>query len=211
MFNLYTKSSSKKVILYFLASLLLIGGVIVLYIFKLINETVFTIGLFVLLMISSTFTSTLIQRRVQKRIENKKKGILYTVLHEVEFNNPLKRIKTNYGKVDLFLEDKCLYSLITVRDVEAFFSEDQQQVKFNVDQKKYDKLVQFYIFNVKDSSLFRKISILNYQAKNFYVGSFILDDINKEIYQTDYIEPNDEYKGLYENFIKLLSLEKKAQ
>lgn len=211
MFNLYTKSSSKKVILYFLASLLLIGGVIVLYIFKLINETVFTIGLFILLMISSTFTSTLIQRRVQKRIENKKKGILYTVLHEVEFNNPLKRIKTNYGKVDLFLEDKCLYSLITVRDVEAFFSEDQQQVKFNVDQKKYDKLVQFYIFNVKDSSLFRKISILNYQAKNFYVGSFILDDINKEIYQTDYIEPNDEYKGLYENFIKLLSLEKKAQ
>ena len=211
MFNLYTKSSSKRVILYFLASLLLIGGVIVLYIFKLINETVFTIGLFILLMISSTFTSTLIQRRVQKRIENKKKGILYTVLHEVEFNNPLKRIKTNYGKVDLFLEDKCLYSLITVRDVEAFFSEDQQQVKFNVDQKKYDKLVQFYIFNVKDSSLFRKISILNYQAKNFYVGSFILDDINKEIYQTDYIEPNEEYKGLYENFIKLLSLEKKAQ
>ena len=59
--------------------------------------------------------------------------------------------------------------------------------------------------------MFRKISILNYQAKNFYVGSFILDDINKEIYQTDYIEPNDEYKGLYENFIKLLSLEKKAQ
>ena len=206
MFNLYAKTSSKRVLLYFLASLLLMGGVIVLYIFRLISETFFTIGLFILLMISSTFTSTLIQRRVQKKMENKKKGITYTALKGVGFNNPLKRIKTNYGKVDLYLEERCLYSLIVVRDAESFFSEDQQQVKFNIDQNKYDKLIQFYIFDIKDISLFRKISIINYQAKNFYVGSFISDEVNKEIYQTDYIEPNEDYKEVYTKFIELLNL-----
>ena len=206
MLNLFGKLTTKKTILFSIILFILMAGVVVLYIFRLINELVFTISLFILIMLFSSLTSSIIHKRVQKRLENKKKGKPYTVINPVEFNNPLKRIKTNYGKVDLYLEDKVFYSLIIVRDSDAFFSENQQQIKFNIDQKKYDKLIQFYIFGEKDINLFRKISIINYQAKNFYVGSFILDDTNKVFYQTDYIEPNEDYKEIYDNFIKLLNI-----
>ena len=108
--------------------------------------------------------------------------------------------------LDLYLEDKALYSLIKVNDVELFFSEDQQQIKFNIDKKKYDKLIQFYIFDTKDESLFRKISILNYQSKTFYVGSFIVNEISKTIYQTDNVKPNDEYQNLYNHFLELINV-----
>ena len=78
----------------------------------------------------------------------------------------------------------------------------------NVDKNKYDKLIQFYIFNEKDYNYFRKISIVNYQSKNFYVGSFIYDELDKTIYQSDNVARNDEYKEIYNNFFELLNIKK---
>ena len=139
-------------------------------------------------------------------MEDKKKSKIYYYSSELAFNKPLKTIKANYGNVDLYLENKILYVLVTVNDAQIFFSEDQQQVKYNVDTKKYDNLIQFYIFDVKDYEYFRKISIVNYQADKFYVGSFIKDDSNKTIYQSDNVKRNELYEPIYNNFLKLINV-----
>lgn len=208
MFNIFRNLSNKKIILLAVVTFVVSAGVVVLYaLTDILNETAFMIILFILVMIFSTFTSTLMQRSIEKRMDNKKKGQKYNY-KDLTFDKPYKTIKANFGDLELQLLDKTLYVLIKVKDTDAFFSEDQQQVKYGVDKKKFDHLVQFYIFEEKDSALFRKISILNYQAKNFYVGSFIYSDIEKTIYQTDKVLPNEEYQKLYDKFFELISIEK---
>ena len=93
-----------------------------------------------------------------------------------------------------------------VTDAETFFSNDQQQVKYNVDTKKYNRLIQFYLFDVKDYDYFRKISIINYQSDKFYVASFIVDDESKTIYQSDNVARNEEYEPIYKEFLKLINV-----
>ena len=199
------KYSNKQIVLLLILDFILGAGVITLYLFKLIPEVVFIIGLFILLMIFSTFSSALMQRKLLKKMNEKKKGMPIKYSNELEIPNPLKEFKLNYGKVELYLEDKVLYSLIKVDDPIIFFSEEQQKQTYNIDSKKYNKAVQFYIFDTADDNLFRKISIFNYQAKNFYVGSFIIDKYEKVFYQTDKVEPNEEYKKFYDKFVKLIT------
>lgn len=206
MLNIFKNLTTKKKLIISGVIFLLMAGVVTLYVFELINDTLFTIGLFILLMIFTTITSSIIQNRMQKRLENKKKGKPYTFSDSFKLKNITKQIKTDYGTIDLYLENRVLYSLIMINEGESFF-DSQHQVKFDIDQKKYNKLIQFYVFDKKDENLFRKISIINYQAKNFYVGSFIIDNLNNTIYQTDKVIPNEEYKKVFDNFIKLLELE----
>lgn len=198
------KYSNKQIVLFLILDFILGCSVLVLYIFKLIPEVVFIVGLFILLMVFSTFSSALMQRKLLKKMNNKKKGQNIKFTDKLEFKNPLKEFKLNYGKVELYLENKVLYSLIKVEDPVIFFSDEQQKSSFNIDSKKYNKAIQFYIFDTLDDNLFRKISIFNYQAKNFYVASFIVDYNEKVFYQTDNVKPNEEYKELYQNFIKLI-------
>lgn len=199
------KYTNKQLILFLILDFLLGGLVLVLYIFRLIPEVVFIVGLFILLMIFSTFSSALMQRRIVKKMNNKKRGQDINFSNNLEFKNPLKELKLNYGKVELYLDNKVLYSLIKVDDPYLFFSEDSQKTTYNIDSKKYNKAVQFYIFDTLDENLYRKISIFNYQAKNFYVASFIVDYNKKIIYQTDNVKPNEEYQNLYDNFINLIT------
>jgi hypothetical protein len=150
----------------------------------------------------------MINRRIQKKMIDKKKSKVYPYSGQLEFEKSLKSLKANYGTVNLYLENKVLYVLIKVKDADIFFSEEQQQIKYNVDKNKYNKLIQFYIFDDKDSEYFRKISVINYQSKNFYVGSFINNEINKTIYQSDNVERNEDYQAVYDNFLKLLNINK---
>lgn len=200
------KYSNKQLLLFLVLDFLLGCSVLILYIFKLIPEVVFIVGLFILLMVFSTISSALMQRKLLKKMNNKKRGQNINFSTELEFKNPLKEFKLNYGKVELYLENKVLYSLIKVEDPVIFFSDEQQKQTYNIDSKKYNKAIQFYIFDTLDDNLFRKISIFNYQAKNFYVASFIIDYNEKVFYQTDNVKPNEEYKDLYDNFIKLITL-----
>ena len=206
MLNLFNKLTTKKILIYCGILLLIMLGVIVLYVYNLLPETAFTIIFFLLIITFSSLTSTIINRRIEKKMTDKKKSEIYSVAGELEFDKSLKSLKANYGTADLYLENKALYVLIKINDAEVFFSEEQQQLKYNVDKNKYDKLIQFYIFNEKDYNYFRKISVINYQSKNFYVGSFIFNDINKTIYQSDNVERNEEYKAIYENFLKLINV-----
>ena len=206
MLNIFNKLSNKKILLISGLLILLMVGVVLLFTFNVITETVFTIIFFILIILFTSLTSTLIQRRIQKRMEDKKKGKMYSYSSELAFDKPLKSLKANYGNVDLYLENKTLYVLITVNDAQIFFSEEQQQVKYNVDTKKYDNLIQFYIFDNKDYEYFRKISIVNYQADKFYVGSFIKDEENKTIYQSDNVKRNELYESIYNKFLKLINV-----
>ena len=205
MLNLFKGLSKKKIILISGLLLVLMVGIVVLYAFKLIDDTIFFIGMFLLVMAFSTLTSELWQRHFQKKLDDKKKGKVYTFSDELKFANTFKKIKSNFGTIELFIENKTLYTLVMIENAEEFFA-SEQQVKYNVDKKKDDKLIQFYVFDQKDYALFRKISILNYQAKNFYVASFIANTLEKTIYQTDKVEPNEEYKGIYQNFLKLINV-----
>ena len=208
MFNLFKNLSNKLIVILAIVTFVLSGGVVLLYAFTdILDSTAFTIILFVLLMIFTSFTSTLINRSMDKRMDNKRKGPKLNY-KELCLKSPDKTIKANFGNLELQVVDKVLYVLIKVSDVDSFFSEDQQQIKYGIDKKKFNKLVQFYVFDEKNSALFRKISILNYQAKNFYVGSFMYNDKEKTIYQTDKVLPNEEYQKLYDNFLELLSITK---
>ena len=179
MFNKLEKLSKKKIILISVGLILLMGLTTVLYIYKFLNETVFTIVLFLLLITFSTFTSTLFQRHLNKKMEDKKKGEKLKITRPISFINPLKQLKANFGEVQLYLKDKVLYSLILVNDTNVFFSEDQQQVKYNIDKKKYDKMIQFYLFDIKDYNSFRKISILNYQSKILIIRKMMIAQLKK--------------------------------
>jgi hypothetical protein len=156
----------------------------------------------------STFTSQLWQRHFQKKLDNKRKGKVYTYSQELELENPLKHLKANYGTIDLYLENKTLYSLFHIKDGALFFSEEQEAVKFKVDPKKYDKAIQFYMFDKSNIDLYRKISILNYQAEKFYVASFIVDFVNKNLYQTDEVKRTEIYEKVFEDFLNLIGIKK---
>ena len=206
MFNLF-KNLSKKQILFICGGLLLLMvGVIVLYIFNLITETFFTVGLFLLIIFFTSLTSSLIQRKIEKKLEDKKKGKIHKFEGNLSFDKPLKVLKSNYGNVEVYVADKVLYALVKVESAEIFFSEEQQQVKYNVDTKKYNKLIQFYLFDVNDYAYFRKISIINYQSDKFYVASFIADYELKTIYQSDDVKRNAEYEPIYNEFLKLINI-----
>ena len=79
MLNLFKSLSNKKIILISILLLLLMAGVVVLYAFNLLNEPIFLVLMFVLLMTFSTFTSQLWQRHFQKKLDNKRKGKVYTL------------------------------------------------------------------------------------------------------------------------------------
>ena len=206
MLNLFNRFTNKKILLISGGLILLMIGVIVLYIYNLISETIFTILLFVLIMSFTTLTSELVQRKVRKRLEDKKKGKVLTFEDEIEFSKPLKTLSANYGSVSLYLEEKVLYALIKINDAETFFSKEQQQIKYNIDAKKYNKLIQFYIFDNKDYDFFRQITIINYQSDKFYVGSFICDKETKTIYQSDNVKRNEEYEPIYNHFLELINI-----
>ena len=206
MFNLFNRLTKKQILLVCGILLVLMAGVIALYVFELISETIFTILLFILVIVFTSLTSTLIQRKIEKKMEDKKKGKVLSYEGKLSFSKPLKTLKTNYGDVELYLSNTVLYALIHVDSAEVFFSEEQQQVKYNVDTKKYNKLIQFYIFSSKDYQYFRKISIINYQAEKFYVASFIADDMTKTIYQSDNVKRNEEYEPIYNEFLKLINV-----
>ena len=71
MLNLFGKLTIKKTILFSIILFILMAGVVVLYIFRLINELVFTISLFILIMLFSSLTSSIIHKRVQKQEKRK--------------------------------------------------------------------------------------------------------------------------------------------
>ena len=153
MFNLFKSFSAKKILLFCGIILLLMVGVIILYIYRLLPETAFTIIFFLLIIVFSSLTSTLVNRRIEKKMYDKKKSEVYSVTSDLEFSRSLKTLKANFGTIDLYLENKVLYVLIKVNDADVFFSEEQQQVKYNVDKNKYDKLIQFdYIDYIAYSS-----------------------------------------------------------
>lgn len=206
MFNLFNRLTKKQIQLVCGILLVLMVGVIALYVFELISETIFTILLFILVIVFTSLTSTLIQRKIEKKMEDKKKGKVLSYEGKLSFSKTLKTLKTNYGDVELYLSNMVLYALIHVDSAEVFFSEEQQQVKYNVDTKKYNKLIQFYIFSSKDYHYFRKISIINYQAEKFYVASFIVDEETKTIYQSDNVKRNEEYEPIYNEFLKLINV-----
>lgn len=204
---MFNKLSNKTIWILLGVDLILAIGVIVLYFYKLFNETIFVILLFVILITFSTLSSTLMQRSLTKKMENKRKGKPYYYQNEeIILDKPLKEFKANYGKIELYLEDRVLYSLIKVTDANVFFSDSQQEIKYNVGEKKYDRAVQFYLFYTNESNLFRKISVFNYQAKNFYIASFIVDEKIKSLYQTDNVKPNEDFQKNYDRFIELLKV-----
>ena len=67
MLNLFNKFSNKKILLISALLLLLMVGVVVLYIFHLLSETIFTVLLFILVMAFTTLTSELFQRKLRIR------------------------------------------------------------------------------------------------------------------------------------------------
>ena len=68
MFNLFSKLMKKQILLICGILLLLMVGVITLYIFNLISETIFTVLLFILIIVFTSLTSTLIQRKIESRM-----------------------------------------------------------------------------------------------------------------------------------------------
>ena len=55
-------------------------------------------------------------------------------------------------------------------------------------------------------NIYKKISIINYQADNFYVGSFIYSSENNTLFQTEYIKPNEKYELIYQKFLQLVNI-----
>lgn len=208
MLNMFSKLSNKVVYLILGGLALISAGVVFLYIYKIINETLFTIFLFICLMCFSMLTSLLMQRGMLKKMDKKRRSQLYTFNEEIKFNKPLKTAKVNYGNAEYYLENKTLYSLFHIKDGALFFSEEQEAVKFKVDPKKYDKAIQFYMFDKSNIDLYRKISILNYQAEKFYVASFIVDFENKNLYQTDEVKRTEIYEKVFEDFLNLIGIKK---
>ena len=109
MLNIFGKLTTKNI--FIICGSLLVGmiAVIVLYIYQLLPEIVFTILMFLMLVTFSSLISTMINRRMEKKMFDKKKSQLYKYCGELEFDKNLKSLKANYGTVNLYLENKVLY------------------------------------------------------------------------------------------------------
>ena len=211
MVKFFRNLKNKQIVLFIIIDLLIGAGIVTLYFFKLIPEIVLTIGVFLVLITSSSFSSMLMSRHFQKKLDKKRRGKLYQVNDELKLKGKVKEFEVNYGKVQSFFESKNIYNLSYITNPEIFFSDDQENIKLNIDETKYNKSIQFFVFDSKRMDLYRKISILNYQAKRFYVASFMYDSDSKTIYQTDAVMPSEDFQKLYKRFIQLLDLEEKVE
>ena len=207
----FLQNLKNKYIILFIGLDLLIGAaIILLYYFKLVPQIVLTIGVFLVLITASSLSSIIMNRYFQKKLEKKKRGKLYQIKDNLSLKGKIKEFNVNYGKVQFLFETKYIYNLTIIENPELFFSDQQDEIKLNIDENKYQKSIQFFIFDVNRNDLYRKISILNYQAKKFYVASFMYDSEKKVMYQTDNVEPNEEFKKMFQRFIQLLNIEEKT-
>ena len=198
--------SNKKILLLILSLMLIGAGFIVLYVFKLIENTLFIILLFIVLVTTSSLSSLLMNRHYQKKLDKKKRGKMYYTTNGLSLVGNTKEYVVNYGKVQFYFEKNVIYNLSIITNPELFFSDNQEEIKLKIDEKKYQKSVQFFVFDSKRKDLYRKISILNYQAKRFYVGSFIYDEKTQLFYQTDAVKPDKEFEPLIARMLELLNL-----
>lgn len=211
MVNFVKNLKNRQIILFIVIDILIGAAIIALYYFKLVPQIVLTIGVFLVLITGSSLSSLLMNRHYQKKLEKKHRGKLYIVSDDLTLKGKIKEFNVNYGKVQFYFEGKNIYNLSYITNPEVFFSDDQENIKLRIDENKYEKSIQFFVFDNDRQDLYRKISILNYQAKKFYVASFMYDKVTKEIYQTDAVSPGDEFVNLYERFIDLLNFEEKAE
>lgn len=205
MFKLFRAMSAKKIGLFILINFMLAAGIIVLYIYRLINQTLFTVLLFIVLISISFLTSALTERSFNKRLDKKRMKRKFQInKSEVAFLKPFKVKTTNFGEVSTYNEKNTLFILNKVKKPELFFSEEQEKYDLKIDFNKYKYVLQFYIFEAKDYELIKKIRILNYQAKKFYIASFIYYQEDNLLVQTDDVKPNLDYEVKYQEFINLL-------
>ena len=209
MFNFFGKLTKKTAISGTILSLLAGAVIIILYIYKVINQTVFTILLFISLISFSTFSSSLTSQALQKKLLKKRHGETYKVNGEILLNGDIKEFQLNYGLVQLFFEDRVVYNLTIVENPELFFSDEQEALKYKIDQNKYKKAIQLFVFEPSSEQIYRKIHIMNYQAKNFYVASYIYNREQSTLVHTDSVKPSEEFLPLFEKFIKKLPIEEK--
>lgn len=187
-------------------SFLLGAGVVILYINKLITQALFMIGLFILLLIFSSCTSAIFNRLIMKRINKKKKTRKFKVTTNTIDILDAEIIETNYGKVYLRNISKTMYSLTVVDKPEIFFSDEASNLKSRVESKKFSRSIQFYVFDSSLYDYYNKISVFNYQAKNFYIASFLYDKNNQILKQADNVLPNEEFSEYVEKFHKMMGL-----
>lgn len=208
MIKLLKNVPLKGLIISLIIDLLVGATFVVLYVFRYIPETVFLIVLFIVLITSSFLSSSLMERHFRHRFDKKRRGKLY-FCENAMLQDATKEQEVNYGYVQIKTVNRKAFFLTRVTNAGLFFSEEQGTANLKIDLKKFDKVIQFYIFDSKDSAYRQKMIILNYQAQNFYIGSFVYDEERKEIYQADNVVPNKEYESIYDEFIKMLKFQEK--
>lgn len=203
------KLSNKIVLIISGVILLLLVGVILLFAFQIINQTAFIVATFIGLIAFSSATSLLMNRYFQKKLTLKKIGKTYEFEGELNLDVFAKKQDINYGSVNVYFEKKTIYYVTVVKDIKAFFSDVQESINLKIDYKKYDKAIEFYIFEPNDFDEFRKVCMINYQAKNFYVASYVLDKEKHSLLHSENLEPNDEFSPYVERMLELLNVKEK--
>lgn len=169
-------------------------GIVILYLYQLISQPLFLVSLFITLLAFSSSTSAIFNRLIMKRINKKKKSAKYKVTTgKIELEDS-EEIKTNYGKVYLRAISKTMYSLYIVDDVDLFFSDEASNLENKINTKKISRSIQFYVFDANLDAYLNKISVFNYQAKNFYIASFLYNEKEQSLKQADNVLPNQEFE-----------------
>jgi len=199
------KKLSKKIKIIIIIGLFVFAiALAVLKFANIIDETVFMIFFFICIMGSSTLISSLFNEYFQKKLYAKKKGSTYKY-DNLYFEKPSIVEELNFGIVEIYFEKDIIYNLNIVNDSNLFFAKEKENMKSKIDMSKYKKSIEFYIF--KDESEISKKILFNYQGKDFFIASFIINEENKTMYHIDDVMPNEDFKPYYDKMLELLKLE----
>ena len=168
-----------------------------------LNETLFVIGLFIGIMMISLSLTTFFNRKITERLNKKRQGNKYYLKDNDLKLEDADKTEENYGVVYNKQISKTLYSLTIVNDPYLFFSEEASH-KNDINTKRISRSIQFFIFDIKDRILISKMMMLNYQAKNFYIASFIHDKEKLTLTHVDNVLYNDEFEDYVKKMFEFL-------
>ena len=174
-------------------SLLASVAVALLYLYHVIdNQPLFLILMFIAIFTFTSSTSAMINRLVSKQLDKKRRGKKFSFDMKID-ESIFDRVEDhNYGKWYIKFVNKTAYALTVVNDSQIFFSEEAS--KQDLKNNKISKSIQFYIFNLKDYSISNtQIKMLNYQAKKFFLQSFIYDENKNILQQVEEVKADNEF------------------
>lgn len=182
--------SSKKLCLLLVSSFVLCLLVIVLYLYSIINQTIFLVLCMSCFLFSSIVINEITARFMRKKFEAKYVKKIYDIKDDIHISlSKAKHSKFSFADCYLVIKGNAAFKILVVNDNDLYFSDNLPKEKSNTKLDNCEKFYVFEIFKSADEGLKKKLQLYTFQSDKLYYTAFYFEGSN--LIQAHYDKPND--------------------